>query len=344
MVLIFLILTSVNIFYSCFMALAIVDDEEDTRKLIERILESHVNHSIEKFSSGEDLLKFLKQNLKEKKIDLILLDFNLSGKNGLEILKCLKSNEHSKSIPVIMVTANHDRDKLKAAFDNKAFDYIHKPFYREELLSRVKNALSLKQEMDKRLEKEKELKDALEMLEYTNQLLLKSNAKDALTGIGNRRQFDISMETEWKRTMRRQTVLSLVMIDVDFFKKYNDYYGHQRGDDVLIQVAKTLQKSIGRSSDFVARYGGEEFSVILPGTDLRGALKVGEKMRQNINNLKIPHEKSDINQYITISLGVACEIPSPEKSYDGIIEKADKALYSAKKQGRNRIHSYNESE
>lgn len=325
------------------MSILIVDDEIDTRKLIERILMNEIRQSVEMFPSGELLLEYFETAVDDNKPDLILLDFNLSGKNGIQILSELKKNNKTSNIPVIMVTASQDREKLKNAFDNKAFDYIRKPFYKEELLSRIKNALSLKQEMDKRIEKENELKDVLEMLEYTNQLLLKSNARDALTGIGNRRQFDITIETEWKRTLRRQTILSMIMIDVDYFKKYNDFYGHQRGDHVLIQVAKTLQKTIGRSSDFVARYGGEEFSAILPGTDIEGALKVAEKMRENIHKLEIPHEKSEINPYVTISLGVASEIPAPNRNHEDIIAKADKALYMAKTEGRNRVKAYHES-
>ncbi len=322
------------------MGILIVDDEIDTRSLIERTLKKFVRKDIVLLDSGESLFSHL-ENKSADVIDLILLDFNLSGMNGLEVLERIKNDPRTKDIPVIMVTANQERDMLKTAFERRAFDYIRKPFYREELISRVKNALLLKEEMDIRAAKEEELKDTMEILKYTNQLLLKSNAQDALTGVGNRRQFDISLGTEWKRAMRRHASLGLIMIDVDFFKNYNDHYGHPRGDDVLISVAKTLQKSAGRASDFVARYGGEEFATILPGTEIRGASKVAEIMRLSVQNLQIPHEKSTCSEYITISLGVACVIPQLDHPPESLVELADKALYKAKTAGKNRTEIIN---
>jgi diguanylate cyclase (GGDEF)-like protein len=160
---------------------------------------------------------------------------------------------------------------------------------------------------------------------------------DGLTGIYNRRYFDETLAREWKRTMREKAPLSLIMLDIDYFKKYNDTYGHQAGDECLRQVATTISGALRRPADMAARYGGEEFVVVLPNLKLEDSAKFGETIRAKIEALKMEHKQSDANPFITVSLGIASVVPSSISSYEELVGAADKALYSAKNKGRNRV-------
>lgn len=159
---------------------------------------------------------------------------------------------------------------------------------------------------------------------------------DALTKVANRRQFDQHIEAEWRRMRRSQAPISVILCDIDFFKRYNDRYGHPAGDDCLRQVAAALTQEVKRPGDLLARYGGEEFVVVLPNTQVEGALHVAETLRQQVLHLAVPHETSPIHSVVTLSLGVATDIPSPPETVQGLIQQADAALYQAKNQGRNR--------
>ncbi|NHN29494.1 PAS domain S-box protein [Paenibacillus agricola] len=174
-------------------------------------------------------------------------------------------------------------------------------------------------------------------MQETNDLLMRLSITDGLTGIANRRSFDHTMEREWGVAARYGQPLSLLLCDIDFFKAYNDTYGHQGGDHCLQLVAHTLKKTLNRPNDFAARYGGEEFSIILPNTDKRGALKVSEFIKRTIEDLKIPHASSRVSDVVTVSIGVATLIPNPSLSINMLIEYTDKALYLAKQGGRNRV-------
>ena len=181
-------------------------------------------------------------------------------------------------------------------------------------------------------------KEAEQKLEELNQTLSEMARIDGLTGIANRRYFDEVFEKEWKRLAREQDQpFSLILADIDFFKKYNDNYGHQQGDDTLILVGKALKEIILRPSDMAARYGGEEFALLLPGIDLEGATTVGERARKAILDLQIKHEYSDIADCITMSLGGAMMIPSQDNSPADLIALADQTLYKAKENGRNNL-------
>lgn len=163
--------------------------------------------------------------------------------------------------------------------------------------------------------------------------------KDGLTGIANRRCFDEALVAEWHRAQRDQTSLALLLVDVDHFKRYNDSYGHQKGDDCLKKVAGAMQEKIFRPADLLARYGGEEFVVLMPNTDLRGAHKVAERIQQYVHGLAIPHESSEINGLVSISVGVSATVPAPQLSAEQLLAAADSALYAAKHAGRNRVSS-----
>lgn len=176
----------------------------------------------------------------------------------------------------------------------------------------------------------------LELQEANEKLKLMVNI-DGLTQIANRRCFDDSLQVEWQRHQREEMPLALLLIDIDYFKNYNDYYGHQQGDDCLIQVAQTLAKVPKRATDLVARYGGEEFAIILPNTNEENALIVAELVRETIATLNIPHAQSHITKHLTLSLGVASVIPTLDLNREDLIAQADQALYTAKKQGRNTV-------
>ena len=179
-----------------------------------------------------------------------------------------------------------------------------------------------------------------EKLQEANEILQRLSTIDGLTGVSNRRAFDERLELEWNRSCRHSTSLSLIMLDIDYFKAYNDTYGHQGGDDCLKQVASVIQDTLGRSTDLLCRYGGEEFCVILPETDEVGAKSVGEKIRTAIEVLEIPHAGSKILPWVTISVGAATMIPTVYTSFENLISNADKAVYQAKRDRRNCVRTY----
>ena len=174
-------------------------------------------------------------------------------------------------------------------------------------------------------------------LQQVNQRLKQLALRDGLTGVANRRYFEQVLNKEWNRLAREKKPLSLIFCDLDDFKVYNDTYGHPEGDSCLKKVALVLQQATKRPADLVARYGGEEFAVILPDTNARGAFWVAETMREKLNTQKIPHSGSSISPYVTMSIGIATAIPLPGQNASPLLEKADRALYQAKKQGRNQI-------
>ncbi|MGE5655599.1 MAG: diguanylate cyclase domain-containing protein [Actinomycetota bacterium] len=174
-------------------------------------------------------------------------------------------------------------------------------------------------------------------LEIANQKLKLLATTDELTGIANRRQFNRALDSEWRRLAREQAALSLVLCDIDFFKIYNDFYGHPAGDTCLKKVANAIASAVQRPADLVARYGGEEFAIILPYTDTLGATLVTENIHHQIAKLQLSHSQSSISQYVTVSSGIASTIPCSDRSPETLIQWADRALYRAKARGRNRI-------
>jgi diguanylate cyclase (GGDEF)-like protein/PAS domain S-box-containing protein len=165
-------------------------------------------------------------------------------------------------------------------------------------------------------------------------------AEDGLTKLPNRRSFDEYLEKEWRRQARAQKPISLIMCDVDFFKAYNDTYGHQAGDICLKSVAQAIQSQVRRASDLAARYGGEEFAIVIPETDSKGAWHVAEQIRRQLEEMKIPHSQSKAAPFVTISCGIATIIPSNENSPQMLIENADQGLYQSKSQGRNCVNEF----
>ncbi|MCD8512546.1 MAG: diguanylate cyclase [Nitrincola sp.] len=247
--------------------------------------------------------------------DLILMDIMMPEMDGYEVCRTLKSNSSTSGIPIIFISALDEVSDEAKGLSIGAVDYITKPFHPDIVKARVRTHMDLKVKKD---------------------LLEKMSHIDGLTEVANRRSFDLQYEKELKRAQRNQQPLSLIMLDIDFFKPYNDHYGHGKGDECLIKVASELQSIICRPGDLFARYGGEEFVALLPETDAVGARKIAEAMRAKIDSLGLLHEYSAIADHVTMSAGFAVKQPNL-KSGETLLEMADKALYRAKAAGRNQV-------
>ena len=276
-------------------------------------------------------------------VELILMDIEMEDMQGIEAVRHIKIYEEFEDVPIIMVTADTSDKSLEAAFQAGAVDYITKPIRKIELLARVKSFLRLKREVEKRKARQKELVRLTFELEYTNKELLQANEQlnkialsDGLTGIPNRRYFNETIKSEWKRCVRVRKSLALMMIDIDYFKLYNDLYGHLQGDNCLKSISRQMKFCMKRPADFIARYGGEEFVAVLPETEIDGAVQVCQDMREAIAELNMPHENSDVSGRVTVSLGIAAMLPAGDNSAGKLIMLADQALYQAKTEGRNR--------
>ncbi|MFH7044600.1 diguanylate cyclase [Paucibacter sp. JuS9] len=252
---------------------------------------------------------------RDRQPDLLLLDVEMPGMDGYELCRELKRSPDLRGIPVIFVTAHQDAEAETRGLEAGAVDFISKPFNAGVVRARVKAQLSLKLQSD---------------------LLRRLAFLDGLTGLYNRRHFDERFELEFQRARRTGAPLSLVLADVDFFKRYNDHYGHLAGDDCLRRVALALKDCLKRPGDLLSRYGGEEFACVLPETDLAGALAVATGMEQAVREQQMAHAHSDAGAEVTISLGVACVQPHAGIESAQLITTADEQLYRAKAQGRAR--------
>ena len=268
-------------------------------------------------------------------VDLVLLDINLPDLDGIEVCRRIKSGEDTRDIPVVMVTADSSENGLAAAFDAGAWDYVTKPLKKIELITRLGSVVKLKQEMDRRREREKELleltkllKDSNEKLQQANEMLRRLSTTDPLTGLFNRRYLEVTLEREWKRAVRESRSVSILMIDIDFFKAFNDRYGHQAGDECLIRIAAAFRGTLKRPYDILSRYGGEEFIAVLPDTDTAGAEDVAALMREEVSRLGIPHETSAAAPHITVSVGVATMTPTQDQEPAALIAQARHGLVS----------------
>jgi diguanylate cyclase (GGDEF)-like protein len=261
---------------------------------------------------------------------LILLDIQMPGIDGFETCRRLKTQNHTQDIPIIFMTALTDMEHKIKGLSLGAVDYITKPFQEEEVLARIRVHLKLRFLTQKVIEQANALQEANLQLQRLANL-------DGLTEVANRRRFDEYLEEQWQELAEKNAPLSLILCDIDYFKSYNDYYGHQAGDYCLKQVAYALSLAVKRSIDLVCRYGGEEFAIIMPDTNLPEAVKVAEEICLAVNKLKIPHAQSQVSKYVTISLGISSQIPTPELRAKSAIATADTCLYTAKKQGRDRF-------
>lgn len=249
--------------------------------------------------------------------DLVFLDIETPEISGYEVFAKLKEDPRTREIPIIVITAMSDGLYEKACLELGAIDFIKKPFNPRLVKLRVRNHIELKMLRD-----------------YYKDM----SCIDELTKLPNRRKLKDFMGFEWERLGRSDAHLSVIMIDIDHFKQFNDNYGHLAGDECLKQIAEALHKANIRSKDLLARFGGEEFIFVLPDTDSVGAMTVGEKLCRVIAGLNIPHEFSAVADHVTISLGAATITGHSElNSPDELIAAADKNLYRAKSKGRNQI-------
>jgi diguanylate cyclase (GGDEF)-like protein len=326
------------------MSILIVDDVADHLTLLEAMLCCEGHEDIVQAGSAFEAFTVLDLEAVEAgvastaPVDLILMDVRMPGTDGILACRRIKSCAAYRDIPIIIVTAETDADCLQQAFEAGAMDFIGKPIDRIELVTRVRSALALKRERDLRRDRERELLGLTHQLEEANRRLERLSSLDGLTGLANRRALDGFLEMEWRRTRRDQAPLSVILIDVDQFKPYNDAYGHQAGDECLRRVADVLGHAAHRPGDMVARYGGEEFAVVLSQTGAAGARAVAEGLRAQVEALRIPHSASSFG-IVTISLGIATALPASEAGLDSLLRTADAALYRAKRAGRNRVEA-----
>jgi two-component system, chemotaxis family, response regulator WspR len=267
---------------------------------------------------------------------VILQDLVMPGSDGFDMIRLYRADEALRAVPVIVLSAKED-PKLKAhGFTVGANDYMVKLPDPLELLARIRyHSLAYISRLE-RDEAFRFLRESQQKLANANVELQKLAALDGLTGIGNRRAFDEVVQREWQRGQRTRKPLSMLLCDVDRFKLYNDEFGHQAGDLCLKKVAAVLTEQLKRPADLAARYGGEEFAIVLPETDIEGALKLAEACRARLAALELEHPSTEAG-VVTISIGVASVVPAPEHSATDLIEGADQALYAAKSEGRNRV-------
>ncbi|MBK1701275.1 diguanylate cyclase [Thiococcus pfennigii] len=292
----------------------IVDDNKENIDLLMEMFRDE--YRVSAATRPERALKLARA---ESPPDIILLDILMPEMDGYQVCAALKGDEATRDTPVVFVTAVSEVMDAARGFAAGAVDYITKPFHPPVVKARVKLHLELKRKYE----------------------LLESYAfLDALTEIANRRRFDQVLDDELNRAGRSQRPLSLIYLDVDHFKLFNDTYGHGAGDDCLRRLAKALSEALNRSGDFIARYGGEEFMILLPYTDAAQARQIAEQLNRVVDALAIEHPTAPSAPHVTVSMGIATVTPERATATSrAIVEAADRSLYAAKRSGRHRIET-----
>jgi two-component system cell cycle response regulator len=300
----------------------IIEDSRATRRIIVKMLEEdHLFDLLLEAENGQTGLRMAAGQA----VDLVLCDLDMPDLDGFGFLERFRAEPRNETVPVLMLSGTGASEKKVEGLRRGANDYIVKPCSRDELCARVRNYLRMKLLQD-------ELKRKNQELESINAELARSAITDPLTGLHNRRHFMRRANEETKRAQRHGRCFGLLMMDVDHFKRINDGFGHQVGDDVLIAVAAGLRKTL-RETDLLARFGGEEFIIGLPETPRDGSAILADRLRQIVATTAMP----SVDRAVTVSVGVAC-VPSPGvDSVDQLISRADAALYRAKREGRNRV-------
>jgi len=297
----------------------VIDDSPAIREQVVRTL-SEVS-LFDSYKEAKDGLEGFK-TLIDSKADLVICDVDMPRMDGFKFLQLVESRPELQGVPIIMLTGMMDFNSKIKGLEQGASDYLTKPFDAGELVARVKVQLKIKSLQD-------ELKKA-------NELLKRLTNIDHLTNLFNRRYLAEILDGEFFRARRNNEYLSLIIVDIDYFKKVNDTYGHQNGDIVLAAVASLAQRQL-RAYDSAARYGGEEFVLVIPGTSLAGGVMVAERLRESVLEFVFPPPMEDLT--VTVSAGVAT-YPSPNiDSIDSLFRQADEALYRAKQTGRNRVET-----
>ena len=288
----------------------VVDDSSANIEILASLLKDDYNIKIAK--NGLKALEVVTST----PIDLILLDVVMPDMDGYQVCKALKNSEVTNTIPIIFITSNDTPEDEEYGLLLGAVDYIKKPFHPSIVKMRIQTHVNIKLKSD---------------------MYQELSLYDGLTHIPNRRSFDEGYNKLYKEAQREGHSIVVMMLDIDYFKPYNDNYGHGKGDETLIKVAAAISGSIRRPSDIVARYGGEEFVVVLKDVDTEGAKKVAQALVESVASLKIEHGYSAIASFITISVGVAYKFAKSEISQDALLKISDEALYRAKEGGKNRF-------
>ncbi len=304
----------------------IVDDEATTRDSLATLMKDW-GYEVAAAGSGEEAWQALRG---EPRPVLAVLAGAMPGLGGLELCARLKKERPAGQRYVILLTSAGDQDEMDRGLHAGADDYVAKPVNPAMLRARLATGRRL-------LECQQTLDTLTRELQVKNREFSRLAAGDGLTGIAGRGHFDEALATEWRRALRDGTRLSLLLLDIDYFKAFNDTYGHLAGDECLKKVARVLAAAVARAGDLAARYGGEEFAVLLPGTDKLGALVVAEAIRVGIAALAIDHRASAIHRHLTVSVGTATVIPDETLTPEALIAKADHAVYLAKISGRNNV-------
>lgn len=311
----------------------LVDDQAMVGEMVRRTLASEPNLVFHYCSNACDAVSFAER----LRPTVILQDLMMPEIDGLTLVPQYRQSPIVKDVPIIVLSVTEEPAVKCEAFRRGATDYLVKLPDPIELIARIRHHSKAYLNQIQRDQAYRALHESQQKLVEMNIELQRLNNIDGLTGLFNKRYLDEYLTTEWRRAMREQCPLSVLMIDVDEFKKYNDTYGHLSGDDVLKQVSATIKLGIERPADLAARFGGEEFIVVLPNTDIAGAQFVGDMIRRRLEQLNLPHSASTAASYVTISGGVASIIPKRSDTIEALVASADRALYEAKKSGRNCI-------
>ncbi|WP_328824821.1 diguanylate cyclase [Pseudomonas schmalbachii] len=311
----------------------LVDDQAMIGEAVRRALADDPNIDFHYCSNPQDAIALAIQI----RPTVILQDLVMPGADGLALVREYRSHAATRDIPIIVLSTKEESTVKSLAFAAGANDYLVKLPDPIELVARVRYHSRSYLALQQRDEAYRALRESQQQLLDTNLVLQRLMNSDGLTGLSNRRHFDEYLELEWRRGMREQSQLSLLLIDVDFFKTFNDTFGHLEGDEALRKVAGAIRSSCSRQSDLPARYGGEEFALVLPGTSPGGARLVAEKLRRAVEDLQIAHELPNRGAWLTVSIGVATMTPQPGTTSRRLIEIADQGLYNAKHGGRNQV-------
>lgn len=314
---------SVNYFPDNVPIVLIIDDERIMRLQLKQAMEQK-GYRVLETSDGAEALELYDRY----KPEVVLLDAVMPKMDGFTCCTMLQSSTQHHA-PVLMITGLDDEESVDRAFAVGAVDYVTKPIHWAVLQQRVRRLID-----QTRLQQQQAV--LYQQLEAANQALQKLASTDNLTGIANRRRFEECLHQEWYRAVREQLPLSLILCDVDYFKRYNDTYGHPAGDNCLQQVAKAITCAARRSFDLVARYGGEEFAVILPNTELVGAKRIAESIQAQVHALSLVHVTSSASKVVTMSCGITSAVPNQALAPEMLVQTADQALYQAKQEGRDR--------
>ncbi len=313
------------------MKILVAEDNLADRLIIRRHLQS-MQHEVMLAQNGEEAIDLFKK----KDPELVLLDVRMPEMDGYSTVKKIRSLDMEWR-PILFLSSNTGPEAFVAGIKAGGDDYLYKPINRDILEAKLIA-------MERIVAMRNQLITVTAELAWENEKAQQIANIDGLTGLANRRYLDQVLEQEIKRAARDKQPLTVIMIDIDYFKHYNDHFGHLAGDDVLRKVARLFQSSVNRAADLVSRFGGEEFCIILPNTGLQGGEEIAEELRKSVLEARIPHAEDLEAPWLTISLGISCQVPEVDTSLEELIHVADEALYQAKATGRNRVCSVNSME